>query len=164
LWTLISEQRLTLIIIHIIITIIIIIIYDVMNRRSKQREAIVRVLRSTSSHPSAEWIYEEVKKEIPNIGLATVYRNLRLLKEAGEVYEMHASNDIARFDGNTGMHYHFYCDGCGRILDLDEPVDTTIQTRVARRTGLKVTRHNLELGGLCLDCQKRETHVDNRPQ
>jgi len=54
-----------------------------MLKRSKQREAIVRVLKRTSSHPTAEWIYEEVKKEIPNIGLATVYRNLRLLKEAG---------------------------------------------------------------------------------
>lgn len=135
-----------------------------MQKKSKQREAIVKVLKSTSAHPSAEWIYEKVKKEIPNIGLATVYRNLRLLKKTGEVSEMHASNDTARFDGNTNVHYHFYCDGCGKILDLDEPIDTTIQIRIARRTGLKVTRHNLELGGLCLDCQKLAIHADNRVQ
>ena len=135
-----------------------------MSRKSKQREAVIKVLRSTSWHPTAECIYEEVRKEIPNIGLATVYRNLRLLKEAGEVHEVHASNDTCRFDGNTSMHYHFYCDGCGRILDLDEPIDATIETRIARKTGLKVTRHTVELGGLCLDCQKREIHADNRPE
>jgi Fe2+ or Zn2+ uptake regulation protein len=136
----------------------------VVQKKSKQREAIVKVLKSTSAHPSAEWIYEKVKKEIPNIGLATVYRNLRLLKKGGEVSEMHASNDTARFDGNTNAHYHFYCDGCGKILDLDEPIDTTIEIRIARRTGLKVTRHHLELGGLCLDCQKLAIHADNRVQ
>ena len=136
----------------------------VVQKKSKQREAIVKVLKSTSAHPSAEWIYEKVKKEIPNIGLATVYRNLRLLKKGGEVSEMHASNDTARFDGNTNVHYHFYCDGCGKILDLDEPIDTTIEIRIARRTGLKVTCHHLELGGLCLDCQKIAVHADNRVQ
>ena len=127
-----------------------------MLKRSKQREAIVRVLKRTSSHPTAEWIYEEVKKEIPNIGLATVYRNLRLLKEAGEVSEMVISSETAHFDGNTNDHYHFRCDRCGRILDLDEPIDTEIEARISRRTGLKVTHHHLELGGLCLDCQQLE--------
>jgi len=135
-----------------------------MNRKSKQREAIIRVLRCATSHPSAEWIYEQVKKEIPNIGLATVYRNLRLLKKAGEVSEMHTSNDTARFDGNTAVHYHFLCDRCGKILDLDEPIDATVETRIARSTGLEVTRHHLELGGLCLECQNLEIHTDNRAQ
>ena len=148
----------------ILIMIIITRLTMTMQKKSKQREAIIKVLRSTSTHPSAEWIYEKVKKEIPSIGLATVYRNIRLLKEAGEVYEMHASNDTARFDGNTNVHYHFCCSGCGNILDLDEPIDTTIETRIARKTGLKVTRHHLELGGLCLDCQKLAIHVDNRAQ
>ena len=156
---------LTGITIHAIMIIIIIIIFcENMNRKSKQREVIIRVLRGTTSHPSAEWIYEQVKKEIPNIGLATVYRNLRLLKQAGEVSEMHTSNDTARFDGNAGMHYHFLCDRCGAILDLDEPIDATVETRIARSTGLKVTRHHLELGGLCLECQNLEIHTDNRLQ
>jgi len=132
-----------------------------MSKKSKQREAIVRVLRSTSSHPSAEWIYEQVKKEIPNIGLATVYRNLRLLKESGEVSEILTSKATSRFDGNTNQHYHFRCDRCGQVLDLDEPIDTTIEAKIAKRTGLKVTHHYLELGGLCLDCQKLELHGDD---
>ncbi|MDD5591515.1 MAG: transcriptional repressor [Dehalococcoidales bacterium] len=123
-------------------------------KRSKQREAILRVLANTSSHPTAEWIHEQVKQEIPNVGLATVYRNLRLLKETGEVSEMLVSNGTAHFDGNTHNHYHFRCNQCGLILDIDEPVDETIEEKIASRTGLKVTNHYLEFTGLCLDCQR----------
>lgn len=128
-----------------------------MYKKSKQRDAIVRLLKNSSSHPTAEWIYEQVKKEIPNIGLATVYRNLKLLKEAGEVLEIHTSDDTTHFDSNIKEHYHFRCDQCGRLLDLDEPIDTTIEARIGKRTGLKITHHYLELGGLCLGCQKTRT-------
>jgi Fur family peroxide stress response transcriptional regulator len=127
-----------------------------MNKRSKQREAIVMVLRSTSSHPNAEWIYKEVKKRMPSISLATVYRNLRLLKDTGEVSEIHTTDNNTHFDINTKDHYHFRCDLCRRIIDLDEPIDRSIEDRIAKRTGLKVTHHHLELGGLCMDCQKLE--------
>ena len=132
-----------------------------MNKKSKQRDAIIRILKSTTSHPSAEWIYEQVKKDIPDIGLATVYRNLRLLKQSGEIREMHPSTDTARFDGCTTDHYHFYCDQCGKVLDLDGPVDTTIDTRIAAKTGLKITRHNLVFSGLCLECQRTVPDTDN---
>lgn len=135
-----------------------------MNRTSRQREAILRVLSGTHSHPTAEWVYEQVKEELPCIGLATVYRNLRRLTQEGEISEMNRSNDAARFDGNTATHYHFRCERCGRILDLDEPVDATIETRVARRTGLRVTGHHLELRGLCFECHTLATHKLNRVQ
>lgn len=127
-----------------------------MHRKSKQKEAIIGVLKNTSSHPCADWIYEQVRKEIPNISLGTVYRNLRLLKEAGTLSEFGLSDGIARFDGNTRAHYHFRCDRCGRVFDLDEPVDKTIEARIARKTGFTVTNHRLELSGLCLDCQQRQ--------
>jgi len=144
----------------IIIVILIIRVFVIVRRQSKQREAIIKVLRGTPSHPSAEWIYEQVKKEMPGIGLATVYRNLRALEKAGEVLELHPFNNTARFDGNRNTHYHFYCERCWKILDLDEPVDPTIETGIAMKTGLKVTRHHLELAGLCLDCQKLESAMD----
>ena len=131
-----------------------------MNKKSKQREAIIRVLRSTTSHPSAVWIYEEVKKEIPNVALATVYRNLRILKDSGKISEVCIADDTALFDGNTQKHYHFRCDQCGKVIDLDEPVDTAIETKIAKKTGLRVTHHYLELRGLCLDCQKLESNEE----
>ena len=132
----------------------------VVSSMSKQKEAIIKALRETSYHPCAEWIHEQVRGDVPGIGLATVYRNLRLLKEEGKVSEIRTSGNGARYDYKTGTHYHFCCDRCGRILDLDEPVDTTVEARIASRTGLRVTRHHLELGGVCLDCQKAEMCAD----
>jgi Fur family peroxide stress response transcriptional regulator len=123
------------------------------NRRSKQREAIVRVLRGTKSHPTADWVYEQVRNEIPNISLGTVYRNLKMMKERGEVLELGSAGGLGRFDGNPQNHYHFRCDRCGRVYDIDEPIDRTIDERVAARTGFEVFHHRLEFRGLCIECQ-----------
>ncbi|MBE9501051.1 MAG: transcriptional repressor [Dehalococcoidia bacterium] len=124
-----------------------------MARKSKQKEAILRVLKSTTSHPTADWVYEQVRKEIPNISLGTVYRNLKLLKQEGEILELDLASTQSRFDGNQQSHYHFRCEQCGRIFDVDEPVDKEIDERVAQKTGFKVSHHRLEFRGLCKDCQ-----------
>jgi len=142
----------------ILIVILIIKNERAMNSRSKQRDAIVRTLRNTTSHPTAERVYEQVKKEIPGVGLATIYRNLRLLSETGEIAEIATKAGTNHFDGNAEQHYHFRCDRCGGIFDLDEPVDKAIEDRVATRTGFKVMRHYVELGGLCLSCQSPRAH------
>ena len=125
-----------------------------MPRKTKQREAILSVLRGTTSHPTAAWIYEQVRKEIPNISLGTVYRNLRLLREAGEIIEIDLSGTLSRFDGNQDNHYHFRCERCGRLFDVDEPVNIEIDERVARKTGFKISYHRLEFRGLCQECQE----------
>jgi Fe2+ or Zn2+ uptake regulation protein len=122
-----------------------------MSRKSKQKEAILRVIRGTLSHPSAEWVYEQVKQEIPAISLGTVYRNLRLLKEGGDISGLEAGT-LSRFDGNTNNHYHFRCDRCERIFDVDVPVNRKLNDKVAERTGFKVDSHRLEFHGLCKDC------------
>jgi Fe2+ or Zn2+ uptake regulation protein len=132
-----------------------------MLKKSKQREAIIKVLKNTTSHPSAEGIFEEVKKEIPDIGLATVYRNLRLLRETGEVNEMHPSHLTARYDIRTRDHYHFCCEYCGKVMDISEPIDITLQNRIAEKTGLKITHHNIIFSGLCQDCQNRVPDTDH---
>jgi Fur family peroxide stress response transcriptional regulator len=122
-------------------------------RKSKQRDAILRVLMSTRSHPTAEWLYEEVKKEIPNISLGTVYRNLRLMKRGGEILELEQTGTYRRFDGNSANHYHFRCDECAKVFDIDEPLVPGIDERVEKTTGFKVSYHRLEFRGLCRDCQ-----------
>jgi len=124
-----------------------------MVRKSKQKEAIFRVLQSTTSHPTADWIYEQVRKEIPNISLGTVYRNLKLLKQGGNILELHLAGALSVFDGNTQSHYHFRCQRCDRIFDVDEPVYEEMNERIARKTGFKVSGHRLEFRGLCTDCQ-----------
>lgn len=124
-----------------------------MLRRSKQREAILDFLRKTSSHPTAYHIYEAVRKEIPNISLGTVYRNLRLLRDEAEILELDLAGSLSRFDGDTRSHYHFRCEQCGRVFDVNEPVDLERNERVAKKTGFRVSHHILEFRGLCRDCQ-----------
>jgi len=123
-----------------------------MDKKTKQKEAILRAIKSTSSHPTADWIYTEVKKEIPNISLGTVYRNLKLLKERGDILELDLCGNLSRFDAYTEDHYHFRCDNCHRIFDLDVPVDQEVNKKIELDTGHKVTGHRLEFRGLCKEC------------
>ena len=124
-----------------------------LRRETKQREAILNVLHHTNSHPTADSIYDEVRKVIPNISKGTVYRNLKLLTRDGEILGLGGGETVGRFDGNTRDHYHFRCERCNRVLDLDEPVDKTMNERLAQRLGVTVSRHSLEFYGLCQDCQ-----------
>ena len=128
-----------------------------MQRKSKQKELILKVLKSTNSHPTAEGVYQKVKREMPHISLGTVYRNLKLLNQGGEIAELNLAGTLSRFDGCTRPHYHFRCERCQRVFDVDEPVDETIDSRVARKTGFQITHHRLEFRGLCQDCQRSET-------
>jgi len=124
-----------------------------MARKSKQKEAILRLVKGMTSHPTADCVYEEVRREIPNISLGTVYRNLKLLQQEGKILELDLAGTISRFDGNVQDHYHFRCEQCGRIFDVDEPVDVESNDRVSRKMGFMVSYHRLEFRGLCKDCQ-----------
>jgi len=124
-----------------------------MTRKTKQKEAILRVLKGTSSHPTADWIYEQVRKQIPNISLGTVYRNLKSLKQEDKILELKLNGSQSRFDARTDNHSHFRCEQCGRIFDVDEPMGIESDKRVARKTGFKISNHMLEFRGLCKDCQ-----------
>ena len=128
-----------------------------MPRDTKQREAVLRILRSTRSHPTADWIYEEVKKEISHISKGTVYRNLKVLQGNGQVSELNLDGTVSRFEAKRENHYHFRCERCGRVIDVDEPVDRKLDRKVARKTGLKISCHQLEFRGLCHDCQHEQT-------
>ena len=126
-----------------------------MRRETRQREAILRYLRKATSHPTADSIYEGVKKEIPNISKGTVYRNLKVLQESGQIAELHLTGNTSRYEGRKEKHYHFRCESCDKVYDLDQPVDISLDERLSRKTGLLVTGHQLEYYGLCTDCQNK---------
>jgi Fur family transcriptional regulator, peroxide stress response regulator len=109
-----------------------------MSRRSIQRDTILRVVKNTTSHPGADWVYDEVRKEIPNISLGTVYRNLRSLAQAGEIRELDIPGSASRFDGSTTKHHHLICEKCGSIFDLDEDIDLKVEARIFQKPGLKL--------------------------
>lgn len=124
-------------------------------RMTKQRKAILKVLKNTDSHPTADWIYEHVKIKIPNISLGTVYRNLNLLAEKGKIRVINYANDQSHYDGNNKNHYHFKCNKCGRVFDLDlDLFDKEIDDIVEENTSFKVETHRLEFYGLCPQCKE----------
>jgi len=124
-------------------------------RDTKQREAILNVLHGANSHPTADWVYDEVRKVIPNISKGTVYRNLKILREDGKISELNLSGTVSRYEGNQENHYHFRCEKCGRVFDLDEPVNNELDEKISKRTGFIVSYHQLEFRGLCKDCQQK---------
>jgi Fur family transcriptional regulator, peroxide stress response regulator len=124
-----------------------------MTRTTKQKEAIMNFLVNNRTHPTADVIYESVKKEIPNISIATIYRNLRVLKENRLVTEVSVHGALGRFEEKKANHYHFYCEKCGKVMDINEPVDEKLNERVTGSTGLKIHHHQIEFHGLCKDCQ-----------
>lgn len=121
-------------------------------RKSKQRDAILNVVKSTDCHPTADWVYREARKQIPGLSLGTVYRNLRVLCELGEVRCYEGAGGVSRFDGAVATHYHFRCDRCGEMQDVEARVDPSLDRQVADRTGLCIRDHVLEFRGLCKEC------------
>jgi len=124
-----------------------------MRRKTDQREAILKILMNTRIHPTADDIYDEVREEIPNISKGTVYRNLKVLQETGQVRECNLDGTRSRFEVTIASHYHFRCENCGRVLDLDVPIHTELDREIAEQTGLRISHHQLEFRGLCHDCQ-----------
>ncbi len=88
-----------------------------MKHYSRQREAILKVIRSTNTHPTADWIYTETRKIIPNISLGTVYRNLSELRHTGEILSVDVGDGKEHFDGDISPHLHLTCKNCGCIID-----------------------------------------------
>ncbi len=122
-------------------------------RMTKQKKVILDILRNTKCHPSADWVYEQAKKIVPDISLGTVYRNLNVLKETGEILELNYGSTYSRYDGIGENHYHFCCEKCQQLFDITMPVDLGLDKMVQDTTGFEVKYHRTEFYGLCKDCQ-----------
>ena len=128
-----------------------------MIRYSKKREAILTAIRSTTCHPSAEWIYHTLKPTHPDLSLGTVYRNLVFFQQQGQVQSVGVVNGQERFDGNTAPHSHFVCTNCGAVIDLHSvKLDSSLTRAVSKQYGLAVERHELTCYGRCQTCIKQE--------
>lgn len=126
-----------------------------MKNFSRQRQAVIDVLCSTKTHPSASWIYEKVRETIPNVSLGTVYRNLALLESEGIIRKIPVGDSSEHFDGDTSMHSHFYCKGCKQITDI--PLDTTDDCKkLEEKTGLSVESATYTFVGVCANCNKNK--------
>ena len=121
----------------------------------RKRDAILTCLRETTEHPSAEWVYSQLKQEIPDLSLGMVYRNLSLFKEQGLITSLGTVNGVERFDANTDPHVHYICTGCGRVLDLHQlRVPEELNQAAAMNSGGEVTGCQLTFTGVCGQCAK----------
>lgn len=128
---------------------------QVKHRNTKQRQRIQELLQKTNTHPTADWIYNQIRKDFPRLSLGTVYRNLRILKQLGKVNELVYGSTYSRFDGKTEDHCHFICEECEWIEDIDLPDKDKLIGFAKKQTGFKIKRHRLEFFGLCERCRKK---------
>jgi len=121
-------------------------------RMTRQRKVILEELRRINNHPSADELYERVRQLLPRISLGTVYRNLDVLSELGEIQRLELSGSLKRFDGNPRKHYHIRCMNCDRIDDAPLAFQKNIEDQLNGETDYKIMGHRLEFVGLCPAC------------
>jgi Fur family ferric uptake transcriptional regulator len=121
-------------------------------RMTRQRQVILEELRKMKSHPTADELYETIRKRIPHISLGTVYRNLDLLARDGFIRKLELGGTQKRFDGDTTAHYHMRCVNCGRVDDAHVGTISAIEEAAKEMTDYEIIEHRLEFIGLCPHC------------
>ena len=124
-----------------------------LRNNSVKRDAILEKFRSTDTHPSAEWVYHELKHDFPDLSLGTVYRNISLFRQEGQLVSCGTVSGQERFDATTEPHAHFICTDCGAVIDVDIEIDDgSLYQHVSDKYGFAAQFHNLTFKGLCKHC------------
>ncbi|MCD8122943.1 MAG: transcriptional repressor [Clostridiales bacterium] len=121
-------------------------------KHSRQRESILTFLLNRKDHPTADTLYAGIREEYPNISLGTVYRNLNLLVELGEIQKLTCGDGKDHFDADTSPHYHFVCQTCGCVSDLPLPPVDNLDEQAQACTDCHIDSHTLIFYGTCVDC------------
>lgn len=122
---------------------------------SRQRESIKEYLSQTKEHPTADTVYMHIREKYPNISLGTVYRNLNLLVDLGEIIKLSPGNGSDRFDGNPLPHYHFVCTKCSCVQDLDITPGALDHINRIAEAGFngEIQGHSVFFYGKCSNCK-----------
>jgi Fur family ferric uptake transcriptional regulator len=121
-------------------------------RLTSQRQVILEELRKVKSHPTANEVYDMVRKRLPRIGLGTVYRNLDLLSEKGIIRKLEVGGEQKRFDGDTSPHYHIRCLKCNRVEDIFIERSMELEKNAASCCNYKILDHHVQFSGICSKC------------
>lgn len=122
-------------------------------RFTPQRAAVFRFLSSTEVHPSADDVFLAVRRELPGISLATVYKSLETLVGCGLAVKLTYSDGSARYDGRTDPHHHARCLACGKVVDVSgRLMESDVSGLQEQAPGFVVTGYRLELSGYCSAC------------
>ena len=120
---------------------------------SRQRENILNNLCSRTDHPTADELYHDLKEEMPNLSLGTLYRNLSLLTDNGTILKFHCGSSD-RFDGNNNLHYHLICESCNRLYDIDHTPLSELNSLFNKDYKGEIKSHLLVFYGLCEKCNQ----------
>jgi len=127
-------------------------------RKTQQQRLVYETVAGTESHPTAEWVYRQVRRRLPRISLGTVYRNLQRLVGEGKLKSWSRGRTI-RFDADVTRHDHFVCRACGLMIDLERSGEALAAEKRLRARGHEIQDRVLEFIGLCRDCRRgRRTH------
>ncbi len=124
-------------------------------KHSKQRDSIKEFLATRKDHPTADTVYMNVRQSFPNISLGTVYRNLTLLADIGEIARLRVGDGVDHFDYDTTPHYHFVCSECGKIRDLDMTVMNNLTKAAQENFDGEIEGHVTWFYGRCSNCNQK---------
>ncbi len=123
-------------------------------RMTNQKLQILEFIQETDKHPTAQEVYQEVRKKLPKISKATVYRNLKSLAEKGSIKKLDIGQKEIRWDGNANPHHHFICNKCDRIIEVNLADIWQIEERLEEKYSLKLEDYSIIARGLCDFCQR----------
>lgn len=124
-----------------------------LKRLTRQRKAVLEVVRKAHNHPDAAWIYQEVRKVVPKVSLGTIYRTLEALVEEGYLIPITKAGEATRYDANLHPHLHLVCQGCGAIVDLEVPLPDLLTPVQEAHPHLEVRSVEVTYKGLCPTCK-----------
>lgn len=124
-------------------------------RNTKQRQLVLDTVREHGDHPTADQIYLDVRKKDEKISRGTVYRNLNILSEEGDILHVKVPG-TDRFDRRQDLHYHLLCIRCGKVTDLEDPYDESLDRKIGQQSGYRIRRHRIIFEGVCPECQEKE--------
>lgn len=124
-------------------------------RNTKQRQMVADTVQGRQDHPCADQVYLHIRKRDAKISRGTVYRNLKLLSENGEIQQIKLPG-LDRFDWRLDPHYHLLCTGCGNVCDVSIPYQEELNRRIAGESGYRIAGHSTVFEGLCPRCQARD--------
>lgn len=127
-------------------------------KSSEQREQILETFLEIEEHLTVEDLYSKVKKKNPSIGFATIYRTMKLLCDCGLCRELNMEDGRAKYEHlyKHGHHDHMICTGCGKMIEIIDPEIEALQEKIARKKGFIISRHRMQIYGICSMCRKNK--------
>jgi len=131
-------------------------------RMTRQRQTILEELRNMHSHPTADEVYDRVRRRLPRVSLGTVYRNLEILSRSGVIQKLELAGPRRRFDGSVSDHYHITCLNCGKVEDVCLEPFRALEDSVRSVSEFEILGHSLKFLGMCPQCSKRHPNLNSR--